>query len=117
MDTTAMGAPGISKSDRTSIYQTEIPNALRSCGFTAHIQGSLYHTEDEGDPLSAVMKLESALKTAAPNFCTYVRAVHVFRIDEWSDVTQLIADRPAAGPPDAEEEFAEQEDMAKAAQG
>ena len=33
----------------------------------------------------------------------------VFRMEEWSDVTGLIASRPAAGVPTAEEEIAEQE--------
>jgi hypothetical protein len=30
-------------------------------------------------------------------------------MEEWSDVTALIADRPAAGPPEADEEIEEQE--------
>lgn len=115
LDTAAMRANGVTDSQRTRIYSTEIPNALASCGFTAHPQGSLYHTESERDPITAIMQLQSTLKTQAPNFCSYVKRVHVFRLEEWSDVTALIADRPAAGQPDAIEEIAEQDDLDMAA--
>lgn len=111
LDTAAMKANGVTDSQRTRIYSTEIPRALESCGFTAHPQGSLYHTEAEHDPITAIMKLQSTLKTQAPNFCNYVKRVHVFRLEEWSDVTALIADRPAAGRPDAAEEIDEQDDL------
>ncbi|RYD96597.1 MAG: hypothetical protein EOP50_06470 [Sphingobacteriales bacterium] len=111
LDTRAMTAQGITPAQRTQIYQTEIPDALRSCGFTAHPQGSLYHTESEQNPINAIMQLQSALVTRAPRFCQFVRRVHVFRMEEWSDVTDLIANRPAAQGPDAEEEIAEQDDI------
>jgi len=111
LDTKAMKDAGVSDADRTKIYQVEIPNALASCGFTAHPQGSLYHTEIDQDPITAIMKLQGALQNGAPNFCLYVRRVHVFRMEEWSDVTILIANHDAAGPPDAEEELAENEDL------
>lgn len=111
-----MRANGVTDAQRTRIYQREIPDALASCGFTAHPQGSLYHTEAEQDPITAIMKLQGTLTGQAPNFCRYVRRVHVFRMEEWSDVTALIANRPAAGTPDAEEEIAEQEDLAMAAE-
>ena len=55
------------------------------------------------------MKLQNALRTQAQTFCQYVRRVHVFRMEEWSDVTEFIANRPAAGAPTPEEELAEQE--------
>ncbi|HDR9275778.1 TPA: hypothetical protein QDB24_003882 [Burkholderia vietnamiensis] len=111
LDTRAMAAAGINAAQRTQIYQTEIPEALHSCGFTAHPQGSLYHTEAEQNPITAIMQLQSALTTRAPRFCRFVRRVHVFRMEEWSDVTELIADRPAAQEPDADEEIAEQDDI------
>lgn len=115
LDTKAMKAAGLTNGDRTRVYQTEIPSALASCGFTAHPQGSLYHTEAEQNPITAIMQLQSSLKTKAPEFCKYVRRVHVFRMEEWSDVTTLIANRPAAPAPDGEEELAEQEDFDDAA--
>jgi virulence-associated protein VapD len=112
LDTTAMDAAGLAKSEKTRIYQTEIPSALASCGFTAHPQGSLYHTEADQDPITAIMQLQGSLQSQAPRFCHYVRRVHVFRMEEWSDVTTLIAHHPAAAAPTGEEELAEQEDIA-----
>ncbi len=114
LDTRGMRDRGLTDADVTRVYQSEIPGALRACGFTAHPQGSLYHTEINHDPITALMKLQSALKERAPKFCEFVRRVHVFRMEEWSDVTELVAERPAAAPPDAEEEIAEQEDIALA---
>lgn len=115
LDTAAMKKNGISDAQRTRIYQTEIPSALAACGFTAHPQGSLYHTEADQDPITALMKLQGTLTAQAPLFCQYARRVHVFRMEEWSDVTTLIANRPAAGAPDAIEEIEEQDDLAMAA--
>ena len=109
LDTAGMRSHGLSQADITRVYQREIPEALASCGFTAHPQGSLYHTEAEHDPITAIMKLQGALVNGAPTFCDYVRRVHVFRMEEWSDVTALIANRPAAGTPAAEEEIEEQD--------
>ncbi|TFZ37280.1 hypothetical protein EWW49_10130 [Pseudomonas syringae] len=116
LDTKAMKAQGMTDAQRTKVYQNEIPKALASCGFTAHPQGSLYHTEAEQNPITAIMQLQSSLKGQAPLFCKFVRRVHVFRMDEWSDVTGLIADRPAAEGPDGEEELLEQEDLDAAAE-
>jgi virulence-associated protein VapD len=65
----------------------------------------LYHTEAEQNPITAIMTLQGTMQSQAPRFCQYVKSVHVFRMEEWSDVTQLIAQRPSAGPPDAEEEL------------
>lgn len=116
VDTKGMRNNGFTNSQVTNLYQTEIPNALENCGFTAHPQGSLYHTEMEKDPITAIMQLQSTLKKQAPNFCQYVRRVHVFRMEEWSDVTPLIAEREAAGSPTADEEV-EKQDSLQAAQG
>jgi virulence-associated protein VapD len=117
LDTKAMKAAGLSDAERTRIYQTEIPQALYSCGFKAHPQGSLYHTVSDQDQIPAIMTLQGALKSHAPSFCKYVRRVHVFRMEEWSDVTALIAEKSAEGPPDAEEEIAESDDIALAQMG
>jgi virulence-associated protein VapD len=111
LDTKAMKAAGLTPADRTRVYQTEIPTALASCGFTGHPQGSLYHTESEQNPITAIMQLQSSLKSKAPEFCKYVRRVHVFRMEEWSDVTSLIANKTAAPAPDGEEELEKQEDL------
>ena len=102
-----MREAGLTQAQIVTVYQREIPEALARCGFTAHPQGSLYHTEAEQNPITAIMRLQGALTGDAPTFCQYVRRVHVFRMEEWSDVTDLIANRPAAGPPDADEEVEE----------
>ena len=109
LDTKAMKAAGLTDTQIVTVYQREIPEALAGCGFTAHPQGSLYHTEADQNPITAIMRLQGALTGEAPTFCQYVRRVHVFRMEEWSDVTDLIAQRPAAGPPEAEEEVEEAE--------
>jgi|GEM_PF-1436855 len=108
LDTRAMRDAGLTNGQISSIYNTEIPNALWRAGFTAHPQGSLYHTESEQNPITAIMQLQNALRTNASQFCVYVSRVHVFRMDEWSDVTPLIANRAAAPAPSGEEELEEQ---------
>ncbi len=108
LDTRGMRTAGFNDSQISSVYNTEIPNALRQAGFTVHPQGSLYHTEAEQNPITAIMQLQNALRTNAPQFCAHVRRVHVFRMEEWSDVTPLIANRPAAPTPSGEEELEEQ---------
>jgi virulence-associated protein VapD len=111
LDTKAMKAAGLQQSEITNIYQKEIPGALKNCGFTAHPQGSLYHTQAEADQLNAIMTLQGTLQQQAPSFCRYVKRVHVFRMEAWSDVTTLIAGHPADGTPTAEEEVAQQEEL------
>ena len=111
-----MRSAGLSQAQIVTVYQREIPNALDACGFTAHPQGSLYHTEADQDPITAIMRLQNSLQTIAPTFCRYVRRVNVFRMEEWSDVTGLIATAPPnapAGTPEAEEELDEAEIVAE----
>jgi len=114
LDTKAMRNDGLSESEKTSIYQREISDALSSCGFTAHPQGSLYHTEKDQDPIKAIMNLQTTLKTKAPQLCKYVNRIHIFRMEEWSDVTDIIANKPAAPSPTGDEEYEEDELTSKA---
>jgi virulence-associated protein VapD len=100
LDTKAMKADGVTDAQRTAIYQTEIPEALALAGFTAHPQGSLYHTEAEVNPITAILKLQTALQEHAPSFGKYVGRVHVFRMEDWSDVTSILTN-----PPKADEEM------------
>lgn len=86
LDTVAMRTDGITDAQRTAIYQTEIPNTLAAAGFTIHAQGSVYHTEDS-DSLVPIVNLQSILASQAPNFVRYASTVHLFRMEEWSDVT------------------------------
>lgn len=99
------------RAELTNLYQIEIPQALAICGFTAHPQGSLYHTEADQNPIAAIMRLQSTLTQHATRFCDYVKRVHVFRMEEWSDVTPLIASHAADTGLTAEEEVEEQEAM------
>ena len=110
MNTVAMRDDGLTGSDITRVYQEEIPTALAACGFTAHPQGSVYHTESDQDPIRALMQLQGTVQRLAPQFCHYVRSVHVFRMEEWSDVTELLANRPSLGPPNGEQEMREQDE-------
>lgn len=93
LDTKQMDNDGLTKSQKTSIYQTEIPKALNAAGFTAHPQGSVYHTVADQDQIKSLLILQSNLKHHAPGFCKYVRSVHVFRMEEWSDITELVTDK------------------------
>lgn len=95
LDNSAMKTAGLSKSQIVAVYQKELPKALSACGFTMHLQGSLYATGDTEDPLTSVIKLQGELKTHAPTFCKYVSRVHVFRMEDWSDVTPLITGNEA----------------------
>ncbi len=115
LDTRQMNADGLTNADKTNVYQTEIPQALQGCGFTVHLQGSLYATQANQNPIAAIMQLQGVMRADAPRFCRYVRRVHVFRLEDWSDVTEIIADRPAAAEPTAEEELEEQEDLTASA--
>ena len=90
LDTVAMARCGLTDSQVSRIYNVEIPQALRNIGFTAHPQGSLYHTEIDQNPVQAIVQLQSGLKTNAPNFCEFVKKVHLFRMEEWSDITDLV---------------------------
>lgn len=109
LDTTAMRNAGYSQAQITGVYQQEIPSALAKCGFSQHPQGSLYHTSPGQNPITCIMLLQQTLIKQAPSFCKFVKRVHVFRMEEWSDVTHLITGRIAAGTPMAEEELAEQD--------
>lgn len=89
LDTTAMKDDGMSQSDITTVYQSEIPKALATAGFTEHAQGSVYHTQ-ELDSLVPIVGLQAILAKEAPNFCKYCKAVHVFRMEGWSEITALL---------------------------
>ena len=109
LDTNLMRDEGVTNSQRTSIYQTEITEALAEAGFTAHPQGSLYTTQGQDNPLLRIIALPALLRERAPNFCRYLKRCHVFRMDESSDVTELLSGRPAAATPTGEEVADQQE--------
>ena len=96
IDTRRMKDDGKTDSDITTLYQKELPDALEECGFTVHIQGSVYRTNIESNQLSILVALQSRLRTKAPNFCKYVKVAHIFRIEEQSEITELISTEPNA---------------------
>ena len=93
-----MEAAGLTPSQITRIYQTEIPDALDACGFENHTQGSVYMTKEDVDQLQAILNLQTQLNNLAPNFRVYARRVHLFEVQAWSDVTGLLTNTPAAVP-------------------
>lgn len=109
LDTVAMRTAGMQPAQITAVYQ-EVKVALNGCGFTVHAQGSLYHTAVDADrPMIALMRLQQALQQNAPTFCQYVRRAHVFRMEDWSDVTEILGGVQDVEEPTAEEEVAEQD--------
>jgi virulence-associated protein VapD len=89
LDTSDMKADGMTDAQITSVYQSEVPKALAAAGFTEHPQGSVYHTLDV-DSLVPVVRLQTTLLSTSPNFCKYSKAVHIFRMEGWSEITALL---------------------------
>jgi len=106
-----MDDDGMTQSEKVQVYQTEIPDALERCGFTDHLQGSLYATKTKDAPIKAIMQLRSVLQQHAPNFCQYASRIHVFRLEDWSDVTDVIGTgmTSTSSSLGADEELEEQE--------
>lgn len=100
LDTKKMAADGLNDSQRTTIYQKEIPAALAQCGFTKHAQGSLYMTapDTEHSSIGALLTMKATLDAASPNFRKYAYRVHIFIVQDWSDVTGILTDTPQAAP-------------------
>ena len=94
-----MRADGLTDSEMSQIYQSEIPKALALCGFTEHLQRSFYAT-DAGEALAeGVRRLREVMPVHAPNFCRYATRVHLFRFDDWIDVTNHFTGVATFGDP------------------
>jgi virulence-associated protein VapD len=91
LNTKRMKKDGLSASQITKIYKTETKEAFKKCGFTVRAQGSLYRTSVEQDQIKLLIDLRSNLQSHAPLFCKYVEKLHVFRMDDWSDITESIS--------------------------
>jgi virulence-associated protein VapD len=89
LDRAIMKSDGMTESQITTVYQSEVPKALAEAGFTEHAQSSVYHTLDV-DSLVPVVRLQATLTSAAPNFCKYAKVVHIFRMEGWSEITALL---------------------------
>jgi virulence-associated protein VapD len=93
LDNTALKAAGYTQSQISNdLYGKEVKTALASCGFTEHPEGSVYHTCNlaEEDSLTPVVKLQNALRQMAPTVCRYVKSIHLFKMEGWSNITSLI---------------------------
>lgn len=118
LDTKQMTKNGLTKSQKTQIYQKEIPNAFIECGFDCHPQGSVYHTSieahDKDSATLSLMKLKPTLIEKAPNLCKYVKCIHVFEMADWADVTEFITGK-ASQASTPEEELEQAEELAELA--
>jgi virulence-associated protein VapD len=108
LDNKQMEADGLTKSSIVSVYQREIPTAFKKAGFDGHLQGSIYHTESEQDQIAILIDLKGILQESAPNFCKYANRIHIFRLEDWSDVTAKLSTKPKADEPSGVEELLEQ---------
>lgn len=88
---TVMYADGFNHSEVSRTYQVEIPKALALCGFTERLQRTIYATCGGVDFEEALRRLEEILPVHAPNLCRYATRVHVFRFDDWTDITAQFA--------------------------
>lgn len=100
LDRKQMLADGYSEHQiNNNVYTGEVKEALAACGFTEHPEGSVYHTKtlQEDDSLTPIVQLQTMLRQHAPTFCKYVRSIHLFKMEGWSNITDLIrtADTPA----------------------
>ncbi|MHC5823999.1 MAG: hypothetical protein ACYT04_51230 [Nostoc sp.] len=96
LDRRALIADGYTDSQiNNDIYGREIKTALKECGFTQHPEGSVYHTDNlnEEDSLAPIVKLQRALQRNAPTFCKYVKSIHLFKMEGWSNILTLIQDQ------------------------
>lgn len=75
-----------------NVYSKEVRDALGACGFTEHPEGSVYHTPPMGDEdsLIPIIQLQTTLRAQAPTFCRYVRSIHLFKMEGWSNITPHI---------------------------
>lgn len=88
LDKAGMDEEGLSKSQITIVYKN-LRNALKAAGFGDKTQESIYRTQAGKEGMLSLMNLESTLKTLAPDSCKWLKRVHVFRMEEWSNVTPI----------------------------
>ena len=85
----------MSGSKKTILYR-KVGEALDQCGFSEHPQQSLYHTRTK-DAVLSVMTILISINHMVPDFAKYVNSAHIFRLEDWSDVTAVFKNQP---PPD-----------------
>ncbi|MEH2119881.1 hypothetical protein [Nostoc sp.] len=100
LDRKALTTDGYTDSQiNNDIYGKEVKTALKKCGFTQHPEGSVYHTEklNEEDSLAPIVMLQQELQRNAPTFCKYVKSIHLFKMEGWSDILTLIQNQQLPG--------------------
>ena len=92
LDSRRMDEDGMSRSEKTILYR-KVGEALNACGFCGHPQQSFYHTR-ANDAVLSVMTILTSIKRKVPRFAKYVTSAHMFRLEDWSDVTAVFKDQP-----------------------
>ena len=82
----------MSASEITTLYR-RVGKALEECGFCGHPQQSFYHTK-ANDAVLSVMTILTSIKDKVPGFAKYLNSAHMFRLEDWSDVTAVFKDQP-----------------------
>ena len=91
-DSRRMSEDGMSASEKTLLYR-KVREALNECGFCGHPQQSFYHTRAD-DAVLSVLTILDAVRRKVPGFAKYVSSAHMFRLEDWSDVTTVFKDQP-----------------------
>ena len=89
LDTKAMERDGLTDSEKTAIYQKEIPKAFKQCGLKRHVQYSMYATEDTKTALGRIVKMPGILKTRAPLFVKYMKRFVVVIIQDLGNISDM----------------------------
>ena len=92
LDSRRMGEDRMSASEITTLYR-RVGKALEECGFCGHPQQSFYHTK-ANDAVLSVMTILTSIKDKVPGFAKYLNSAHMFRLEDWSDVTAVFKDQP-----------------------
>lgn len=89
LNTKAMNADGLTKSEITSIYH-QGKKVFEANGMSDHLQYSMYATKNTEDSLKTIIKVISELPSQAPDFCRYLSRFNVVHIDDSIDLTDLL---------------------------
>ena len=94
LDVGAMKRAGMTKSQVTGFY-----NSVRAClsnnGFEKFKQLSIY-TSDKENTLTNAFKACQDLRKVQ-NSQTYVKRLHLFRVEDFNDLLPLVSDKESAG--------------------
>ena len=89
LDTTAMEKNGLSRSQRTAIYN-QAKYFLAEHGLTEHVQYSMYATEPREDALKVILKVITEIKDTRPEFTNYLSRCDVVHIDNSFNIMDIL---------------------------